>query len=125
MSRTQNAISWLSVATEISHFFCCGIPIIFSLLSLLANVGMIASMPIGLDAVHHFMHDYEIPMIAFSGAIIVMGWGIHLIAARLDCRSTGCAHVPCDKKKARSTRILKIASVLYLINVTAYFLLHT
>lgn len=125
MNRYQGAISWLSITSEVSHFFCCGIPIIFSIVSLLANAGIVASMPLGLDHLHHIMHDYEIPLIAISALIILSGWSLHYVSNRMDCRKTGCAHPPCDKKKIRSTRILQLATLLFAVNLASYFLLHT
>ena len=125
MNRIQGTINWLSVTSEISHFFCCGIPIVFSLISLLANAGILAAMPVGLEAVHDVMHHYEIPLIIMSAVIITSGWVLHYVAKRIDCRNTGCAHPPCDKKKNKSSRILFIATILFVVNLMSYFVLHT
>ncbi len=124
MNRLQNAINWVVVTSEISHFFCCGIPIVFSLLSLLSGMGIIASMPLGFNNLHEAMHQYEIPMIAMSGVIIALGWMLHMVATRIDCRNTGCGHQPCAPKKKQSSKILMVATGLFALNLTAYFLLH-
>lgn len=81
-------------------------------------------MPAGMEFLHSALHDYEIPMIATSGLIILMGWMLHYIAYRIDCRTTGCVHEPCGPKKKRSGKVLMIATGLFVINVSAYFLLH-
>lgn len=124
MQKLQNTIYWLCAGSEVTHAFCCGIPMAFSILSLLSGMGLIASMPIGLDHLHHMMHDYELPMIATSGAIIVLGWALHYMAYRIDCRSTGCSHEPCAPKKKRSGKVLMIATILFAVNVSVYFTLH-
>lgn len=124
MNRFQGVINWISITSEISHFFCCGIPIIFSVLSLLSGMGIIASMPLGIGHLHDAMHDYEVPMIVMSGLIVALGWALHLVAKRMDCRSTGCGHGPCSPKKKRSSTILIVATALFALNLAGYFLLH-
>ncbi len=124
MQRIQNFIYWACVTSEISHVFCCGLPMVFSLLSLMSGVGLVATMPSGLAFLHEKLHGYEIPMIVTSGAIIIMGWVLNYIAYRIDCHNTGCAHGPCTPKKKRSAKVLYIATGLFLLNVTGYFLIH-
>ncbi len=125
MNRLHSAINWISITSEISHFFCCGIPIIFSILSLISGMGIIVSMPMGISHLHEAMHDYEVPMIIMSGSIILLGWTLHIVAKRIDCHSTGCGHEPCAPKKKRSSKILIIATGLFALNLAGYFLLHT
>ena len=124
MQRFQSFIYWVCVTSEISHFFCCGLPVLFSILSLLSGLGLVAAMPAGVYAIHEAMHGFEVPMIITSGFIIVLGWALHYIAYRLDCRSTGCAHGPCAPKKKRSGKVLFIATALFAFNVIGYFTLH-
>jgi hypothetical protein len=126
MQRIQTAINWFCLGSEISHFFCCGLPIIFSLLGLLASAGLTAAMPVGLESLHHTMHNYERPLIFVSLGILMMGWVLHFIAYRLDCRAEGCAreHEPCAPKKRRSGKVLIIATILFALNLVAYMALH-
>ena len=124
MQRIQTVINWFCLTSEISHFFCCGLPIIFSILSLLSTAGLTAAMPSGLEHIHHLTHDYEVPMIIGSAVILAMGWGLHYIAYLIDCRTTGCVHVPCAPKKKRSGKVLIIATMLFSFNLIAYFSLH-
>lgn len=125
MNRLHSAINWMSITSEISHFFCCGIPIIFSILSLMSGMGIIASMPMGINWLHDAMHEYEVPMIIMSGFIILLGWTLHAVARRIDCHNTGCGHQPCSPKKKKSSKILMIATGLFAVNLAGYFLLHT
>lgn len=124
MQRIQSAINWFCITSEISHFFCCGLPIVFSLFSLLSTAGLTAAMPMGLESLHHAMHDYERPLISVSFAILMVGWVLHYIAYRIDCRSTGCEHEPCAPKKRRSGKVLLIATTLFTLNLIAYMALH-
>lgn len=124
MQRFQGIINFVAISSEVTHFFCCGIPILFSLFSLIISLGLSASMPLGLESAHHIMHDYERSMIAVSAAILIVGWALHYVAYRIDCRSTGCSHEPCAPKKKRSGKILIIATILFVINVGSYWALH-
>jgi hypothetical protein len=124
MQRLQSIIYWVCITSEISHFFCCGLPIVFSILSLLSGLGLSVAMPFGLESLHHITHTYEVPMIMMAGLLLCLGWGLQYIAYRIDCRSTGCVHVPCTPKKKRSGRVLIIATVLFVLNVTGYIVLH-
>ncbi len=125
MQKIQKFIHWACVTSEISHIFCCGLPMVFSLMSLLSGLGLVATtMPVGLASLHEVLHVYEIPMIVGSVVILIMGWGLHYIAWRMDCHNTGCVHEPCGPKKKRSGKVLMIATGLFLLNVTGYILLH-
>lgn len=125
MQRIQRFIGWACVSSEVVHVFCCGLPMVFSLLSLLSGIGLIASMPVGLEFLHHLMHDYEIPMIMVAGFIISIGWGVYYVGRQLDCRvEAGCHHQSCTPKKKRSARILVLATLLFAVNVTMYFTFH-
>ena len=111
MQKIQNIIYWACMTTQLSHFFCCGLPMVFSVLSLITGLGLITAMPAELEFLHHIIHDYEVPMIVTSGFIVLAGWMLHYIAYRMDCRSTGCAHEPCGPKKKRSGKVLMIATI--------------
>ena len=125
MQSLNRFITVTSVASEVTHMFCCGIPMIFSVLSFLTSAGLMASMPSSLEHIHHVMHDYEIPMIAISALLITTGWVFHYISKAIDCRKDGdCSHAPCSTKKKRSSKILMLATFLFILNVTGYFLLH-
>ncbi len=125
MQRLQTLTKWMALTSEISHFFCCGIPIVFSLLSLLASAGIIVTLPTEINTLHDAMHGYEIPMITTSALILAFGWALHFYAMKLDCRSTGCGHEPCAPKKKKSSKILFVATALFVINLTGYFALHS
>ncbi len=124
MNYLQNFIGWIGVSSGFVHIFCCGLPIIFSVVGLLSGVGVFVALPSGLEHLHEQMHDFEVPMLLFSGGVIVLGGLAHFIAYRLDCRSDGCCHEPCKPQKKRSMKILSLAAVLYIVNVLAYLFVH-
>ncbi len=124
MKRVQNIFSWVAVASEVSHVFCCVLPSVFTLMTVLVSMGMIGVMPLWLDDLHHTMHDYEIPLIAFSAAVLFIGWGLHFISNKIDCHDTGCGHGPCAPKKKKAGKVLKIATILFVINVCIYGGIH-
>lgn len=124
LKKTQGIFSWVVIASEMSHVFCCVLPTLFSVITFLVGLGMIGAMPMWMDSMHLFMHDYEIPLITTSGIIVLLGWGLHIYAQRIDCHDTGCGHGSCAPKKKNSVNILKIATALFLVNVSIYLILH-
>ena len=124
MDRVQNSLATAVLVSETMHIFCCVLPIVFSLASLMAGLGLIGVMPSFLLEWHELMHSWEIPMIITSGVILAVGWGIYSISRKLNCRDTGCHHEPCEPRKDKANSILKIATVLFLINVSVYTFIH-
>jgi len=126
MQNLSRYVSLTTVASEITHLFCCGLPMIFSLISLLTSVGLVASMPNSINILHEAMHPYEVPLIITSAIIMLIGWIIHFVAERINCQKTGeCDHEPCLPKKKRSNKILIIATFLFIFNLTGYLVLHS
>ncbi|MBI1301954.1 MAG: hypothetical protein GC137_09920 [Alphaproteobacteria bacterium] len=121
LKRLQNTFSWVVVFSEVSHVFCCVLPTVFSLLTFLVGLGLIGVVPVWMDSMHHIMHDWEFTLIASSGFVLVLGWGLQFLSRRVDCHDTGCGHGPCTPKKHRAGRILTFATILFVINVAIYF----
>ncbi len=124
IKRAQGMFSWVVVLSEISHIFCCVLPSVFSVLTVLVGLGLIGALPVWMESLHHVMHDWEIPLIAMSGFVLVIGWSLHFISKKIDCHDTGCGHEPCGKKKDKTARILQIATLLFVINVSIFLSLH-
>lgn len=120
----RKAIVWAVLLSESSHVFCCVLPTVFSVLSLLSGAGMISVMPAFVSNMHETLHHYELPMIGASAAILLLGWGLHLYSQKIDCHDTGCAHGPCEGKKNKTHLLLMIASLLFVANVSVYALFH-
>ena len=122
--KRQKRFLWAIVVSELSHVFCCVLPTMFSLVSLLAGFGVIATMPGWLESLHHIMHGWELPMIGFSAVVLLIGWGLHFYSLKEDCHNHGCEHEPCGPNKRRASKILIAASVLFVFNVVIYFGVH-
>lgn len=124
MQRLQDTIFWTIMASQATHLFCCVLPTVISLLSLLGGAGLLTLLPPGFPALHETLHAYEVPLLLFSGAALLIGWGLHRLSVRLDCHSTGCAHGPCGPKKKNASLALKIASLLFFVNIVIYTVFH-
>lgn len=87
---------------------------------------MVVAMPPFMTDLHDVLHDWEVPMIIFSAIVVGLGWAAYLYARQIDCHEGeyGCSHEPCEPQKDRSLFILKVASVLFLVNVCVYVVLH-
>lgn len=123
MQKIQKFINVTVLAAETSHIFCCVLPVVVSGISLLVGMGLIGAVPAGVLKFHDIMHGWEMPIIITSGLVILLGWWLHDYAKKLDCHDA-CGHEPCGPKKERSAKILKIATVLFMINVSVYFFIH-
>jgi len=117
MQRFQSFANWAAAFSQLGHIFCCGLPAIFSVLSLLSGLGIMIAMPAGLEHFHHVMHNYEIPLIITAGFITGIGWVLHFISVKLDCNSSGCCHEPCEPKKSKWSKVLIFSTALFLVNV--------
>lgn len=124
MSKLRKTISITAIVSEGSHVFCCVLPTLVSILSLMAGVGLISALPPGLMRVHDTLHHYELPMIVFSAGVLMIGWGLYRYSLKIDCHDTGCCHEPCAPKKRNVCKILLFATVLFVVNVTVYSLVH-
>lgn len=124
MQKLQKFINVTALATEASHIFCCVLPTVFSVLSLLVGLGVIGAVPAGITYFHDAMHAWEIPIIITSGVVILFGWFLHDYARKMDCEAMGEGHEVCEVRKKTSAKVLKIATVLFMINVSVYFLVH-
>jgi hypothetical protein len=124
MQRAHKSIFWAIILSETSHIFCCVLPTLFSVIGLFAGLGFVVTLPPGLEALHEALHAYELPMMAFSAAVMVLGWILYGISRRMDCHDTGCVHGACAPKKNTAHTVLKIATVLFVFNVMIYFGFH-
>ncbi len=120
----QKKVLWAIVLTEMSHVFCCVLPTLFSLVSLLAGVGIIVTLPGWLGSLHNIMHGYELAMIIFSACVIMLGWAFHFYSYKEDCHDHGCGHKPCGPTKRRANKILIAATMLFVVNIVIYFGAH-
>jgi len=124
MDKHQNKIFLAVALSESTHIFCCVLPTVISVVSLFSGLGVVSIMPGPLLEVHDLLHAWEIPMIVFSAVILLFGWALYRYSKKIDCHDTGCGHGPCEPRKNKTLLILQLASVLFVINVSVYFLFH-
>jgi len=125
MKKLRQSIAWGLVAGQSIHFFCCALPLLLSVLSVLVGVGMVVSLPGFIEKLHHMIHDYEGGIILVSGGILVLGWGLYTYAQRLDCRMDGdCAHQSCAPTKDRTRLFMVMATILFVVNIAVYLIFH-
>jgi len=115
---------WAVLLSELGHVFCCVLPTIVTVVGVLANAGLMTAAPGFLTELHGTIHHYEIPMIVFSGLMVALGWAIHCASEDVDCHNTGCSHPPCSPKKRKNSKILLIASALFIVNILIYLGIH-
>lgn len=124
MQKVHKGLSIAIILAETSHVFCCVLPTVVSVVSLLSGLGLVGALPAGILQFHEFMHAWEFPVITVSGIIILLGWAAYAYSVKLDCHDTGCGHGPCEPKKKKSGRLLIVASVLFFVNVAIYVAFH-
>ncbi len=111
----------MSVVAAFSHVFCCGLPMVATLLSL----GTVAGSTLGFGALHDQMHAYETTIIVFSGVMLALSFVSLLVSKRLNCHTDGhCHHEPCAPKKQTSHTLFLVALVLFLVNLGVYLFAH-
>lgn len=129
VSKHQNKILTAILVSEASHIFCCALPTLFSILSLMGSFGLIVVMPGWMQSLHGALHAYELPLIIFSALVIGLGWALHYLAHHQH-KIGAHDHECCDHDhgaptKAKTTHIiLLIATILLVINVFVYFTFH-
>lgn len=122
--RLQNLIASFAIFSELSHVFCCVLPSVFTIATVLVGMGAIGAIPLWMEDFHIAMHGWEIPMIIFSASILAMGWFVYFYTRRVKFYTGGCGHDSCDSRKVNNGRILKIATVLFLVNIAIYGVTH-
>lgn len=110
--------------SEAGHVFCCALPAVISIISFFSALGVIGFMPSFIFDIHQIMHNWEVTIIIASALTLALGWGLHSYSKKIDCRSSGCGHVPCKPKKNKTERILVLASVLFAFNLAVYLSVH-
>lgn len=125
MPRKQTAILWAIIISESSHIFCCVLPTVFSMLAVFANLGMFI-MPASYVWFHDLMHEWEFPMVALSGAVLALGWGLHWKGLKGECHTPGCQHHPdpAHPKRSAAHMVLVAATILFVANVFVFLVVH-
>ena len=129
MERYRKTLLAAILISETSHIFCCVLPTVFSIVSVLSGIGIISTLPTGWRHVHDMLHHYEVPMIIFSAIVLALGWGMHWYTEHMGPHEQHkhCCDGHCGPKGAKKNNIhtiLKIATILFFVNVTIYLVFH-
>lgn len=121
MEKMRRHIGWLVVASEISHLFCCVLPTIAAFMSLAVGAGM---LPVSFTKLHDVIHGYEMPIIMFSGLLLVAGWILYHMATRTDCKGLGHDEHKCHQTYDRSKLFLIAGTFLFFVNLAVFIFFH-
>lgn len=129
MEKYRKTVLTALMISETSHVFCCVLPTVFSIVSVLSGLGIVSTLPAEWVGLHNFLHAWEVPMIVTSGIILALGWGLHYYTEHMGPHEQHkhCCDGHCGPKKQNKNKIhiiLKIASVLFVINIAVYVLYH-
>ncbi|MCB1680685.1 MAG: hypothetical protein H6858_00155 [Rhodospirillales bacterium] len=122
--KVQGLLNGVVILSEASHIFCCVLPTLFSVMSILVGLGVAGAMPLWLSGIHDMIHVWEVPIIMTSAAVLLIGWSVHYLSRKMDCHDTGCHHPPCEPQKKSAVVILKIATLLFIGNITVFLIFH-
>ncbi len=120
MQRLAHAAHHANLAALLSHIFCCGLPAVMNIVAITAGAGALTAVAPWVGDVHLFMHQFELPLLLFSGLALLVGVLAQWVSARRDCGAQTCHHSSCAPKKQPSRWILMVAALLFLGNLTFY-----
>ena len=125
-TKLHRHIGWAVILTEVSHVFCCVLPTIVTLISVLASMGVAIQVPVLMLDLHDFLHHYEVGIIMLSGVMLAVGWALYMFSRRIECMKSHCEphETVCAPQKNNTHTVLVVASVVFLINVSVYTFVH-
>lgn len=125
-AKLQRPLLWTVLLAESTHIFCCVLPTVITVLAVLASFGTVAQMPVFLLDIHELLHEYEVPVILFSGSVLLVGWGIYALSRQIECQKSHCEphETICAPAKDHTRWVLVAATILFMINITVYVTLH-
>jgi len=124
VQRIAHAAHHANLAALLSHVFCCGLPALMNIIALAVGAGALTAVAPWVGNIHLFMHQFELPLLIFSGLALLVGVVAQWVSARRDCGTQTCGHDSCAPKKQPSRWILMIAALLFLGNLT-FYLVHS
>lgn len=125
MEKINKTIYASIIASQVMHLFCCVLPTLLGVMSVVTGVGMVAALPGFLENAHHLMHDYELPMLVTSGLALLFGWLLYAYSLKFNCvKDGGCCHDPCEPKKDKTRLFMGVATALFVVNMGVYLIAH-
>lgn len=105
----------LIIGCSLMHIFCCGIPLLITILGLSANLGFALSGAVDNSLFENF-EKFEIEILIISGLVLLLAFAVKYKAGILNC-CKGEAKEFCKKEERINGLFLKVSSVLYLVNL--------
>ena len=104
---------------SLMHLFCCGLPLLLSITSLATTLGFSSLSIFEFE----WFEPIENYVLIVMGIMLAATYLVNRSSKQIDCTEDGlCEHPPCDEKKDISGYLLKIAVVLYLVNILTVIL---
>lgn len=104
---------------SVMHLFCCGLPFLLSITSLATAIGISSLEIFNVE----WFEQIENYLLVIMGVMLGLTYFVNRYSKRLDCQENDlCTHPPCDEKKDISGYFLRIATVLYVLNILLFIL---
>ena len=101
------------------HLFCCGIPSLMALTSLATILGVST----GSFGQWQWYEEIEAYVLAGSGILLLFSIVSYGVSRYMNCSTQqNCSHGPCEQKKDYYRLVLIAVAIIYMLNLTLYFL---
>lgn len=112
------AFSFIALSS-LMHIFCCGIPLLLSLTSVVTLFGLSSTKLLHLS---WFVGAAQEELLIISGIALVISFiALHAHDRTHANSEKPCASIACNEKKSISHWTIKVASGLYGMNILLYF----
>lgn len=114
----QKISNSLVICSSLMHIFCCGIPLILSITSLGAMLGISGAEYFEFE----WYESIEDKVLIFSGAILAITAAFR-IYGKVKCaeQEVCCDEISCEENRDISGLVFKVAVILYAINLLIVF----
>ena len=110
----------LVIGCSLMHIFCCGIPLITTIIGLSTTIGF-ASSGILDNVLFESFEKFETEILLLSGIILATAFFLKFKAKNLDCCDEEAKKL-CNINSKANNILLTISSILYLFTVSTFTL---
>ena len=108
----------LVIGCSLMHIFCCGIPLLTTMIGLTATLGFVGNGILENPLFASF-EKFEIEILFLSGIILSLAFILKFKAKKLDCCEKEAKNF-CNTNEKINNLFLKISSTLYLFSVVTF-----
>jgi hypothetical protein len=108
----------IAISCNLMHIFCCGVPLIMTITGLATNFNLYSQNLLSSSVFENF-ERFELKVLIFSGLILLLSFILKLKAKKLNCCKENKINF-CSKNEKINSIFLKVASILYIINLTTF-----